>query len=34
MKIIGGTLIYGTDILVEKSSYDKAKEIIDQILTE
>lgn len=28
MRIIGGTSIYGTDILVEKSAYEKAKNIL------
>lgn len=35
MRIIGGdTSIYRTDILVEKSTYEQAKEIIDQITFE
>ncbi|HLR21250.1 MAG TPA: DUF2007 domain-containing protein [Tissierellaceae bacterium] len=29
MKVIGGTSVYPTDILVEESAYDKAKEILD-----
>lgn len=28
MRIIGGTSIYGTDILVEESTYEKAKDIL------
>lgn len=31
MKIIGMETAVGTDILVEKSSYDKAKELIGEI---
>lgn len=35
MRIIGGdTSLYRTDILVEKSTYEQAKEIIDQITFE
>jgi hypothetical protein len=35
MRIIGGdTSLYRTDILVEKSTYEQAREIIDQITFE
>lgn len=30
MRIIGGYSLYGTDILVERSSFEKAKEILDE----
>lgn len=30
MRIIGGSSLYGTDILVEKSSFEKAKAILDE----
>lgn len=32
MRIIGGTNLYGTDILVEKSLLDKSKSIIEKTL--
>lgn len=34
MKIIGGRSIYGTDIMVEKSSFEDAKDIINQFFAE
>lgn len=35
MKIIGGeTTIYGTEILVEKSTYEQAKDLLDQMTFE
>lgn len=34
MRIIGGSSIFRTDILVEKSAYEHAKELIDQIIVD
>ena len=30
MRIIGGDSLYGTDILVEKSTFEKAKDVLDK----